>query len=898
MAETWDRVKEVFTSALEKSPSERADFLRQACGSDDSLRAEVESLLSCYSHADSCLEDSPAVNLFSTLSSVMAGKRLGPYRIIRESGHGGMAVVYLAERADQQYQKRVAIKMVQPGINSEEILRRFRHERQTLASLDHPNIVKLLDGGSTEEGLPYLVMDYVEGLPIDEYCDSRTLSVTQRLELFRIVCAAVQYAHENQVIHRDLKPSNILVTAEGVPRLLDFGIAKLLNPERFAQTTLVTQAGLHAMTPEFASPEQVRGDTVKRASDIFSLGVLLYGLLTGHSPYHDHAKRDSLLEIQRVICEHEPAKPSTAVGRIEMRTSRDGESSVPISPQAVSCVRGCEPEELRSRLHGDLDAIVLKALRKEPQHRFASAEELAADIGRHLRNEPVMASPASAAYRMRKFVLRHRVGVAAVAGLVTLLFIFVVMQAFQLRRITRERDRANRVTDFMTRMFRVSDPGEARGNSVTAREILDKASKDIDAGLAHDPQVQAQMMEVMGTVYDNLGLFPRAESLLRRAVEIRRRVVGPEHPDTLNAMTALAWNLERQGHYADAEKLQRHALDTQRRVLGTENPDTLRSMNDLTWTLEEEGRHAEAEKLERETLDIRRRLFGPEHPDTLKAMNNLGWTLQKEGRYTDAEKLQRETLEIRRRILGPDHLDTLGAMNNLAVTLRHEGQTAEAEKLQRETIDIDRRVLGREHPGTLRSMNNLALTLTQEQRYSEAEKIQLETIEIRRRVLGPEHPETLSTVGNLAETLAREGRFAEAEKLNRETLEVRRRVLGPEHPDTLETMSDLADTLTHEGRYPEAEKLYRQTHDIQSRVLGPEHPDTAATTYALASVAALKGNPDAALSLLRDAIDHGLSPQDELHIEKDPDLKSLHGDSRFDALISYARQQAAAKKPN
>lgn len=440
MAEKQNKLEEIFNSALERSPGERDEFLRRACGQDEKLRSEIESLLGRYDSA--FLESPPGTEFLPISSEAMIGRQLGAYRIVREIGHGGMAVVFLAERADQEYRKSVAVKMVKLGVESKEILSRFRNERQTLAALDHPNIVKLLDGGSTEEGWPYLVMEYVEGIPIDEYCDGRILSVTQRLELFRIVCAAVQYAHENQVIHRDLKPSNILVTTEGVVKLLDFGIAKLLNPERFAQTTLVTQAGLHAMTPEYASPEQVRGETVTRASDIYSLGVLLYKLLAGHSPYH--TKSDSLLEIQRLICDEEPTKPSTVVGQTELRHSADGQSSASITPKSASSGRGCRPEELRRLLRGDLDAIVLKALRKQPELRYQSAEEFSDDIRRHLSGMPIRVRRPTLRYRGGKLLRRHREALAAAVVMLAFMSAITLLYEYKNRGdIRAEKSRAN-----------------------------------------------------------------------------------------------------------------------------------------------------------------------------------------------------------------------------------------------------------------------------------------------------------------------------------------------------------------------------------------------------------------------------------------------------------------------
>ena len=925
MHRTWDQVKEILALALEQSPEERTGFVRQACGEDSAVRAEVESLLSYHGRADTLLEDSPAANVLSFPAEVMVGKRIGAYRIVREIGQGGMAVVYLGERDDQNYRKRVAIKMVKPGIGTEQVLRRFLNERQTLAALDHSNIVKLLDGGSTEDGLPYLVMEYVEGIPIDQYCDRNQLSVDDRLRLFRDVCSAVQYAHQNLVIHRDLKPGNILITSEGLPRLLDFGIAKLLNPECF-QTPLITQTAWRPMTPGYASPEQVRGDTVTSATDVYSLGVLLYEILTGYLPYR--VADNTWREIERLVCEEEPPRPSMRVSADRARLKATAET------------RKAEPKQLVRLLRGDLDWITMKALEKDLGRRYATASELSADIGGHLSHEPVLARPASATYRARKYVRRHPLGVTVAAGLVLLLAGFAVTQSFQLRRITRERDRANRVIGFMEGMFKVLDPSEARGSSITAREILDTASNNIDVGLAQDPELQAEMMYVMGDVYKGLGLFPRAQLLFERSTDIRRRVLGPENGETLRSMDGLAWILNQEGHAAEAEKLQRETVATRRRVFGEENLDTLKSTSNLAWTLDREGHYAEAEKLDRKVLairrrvvktedrdtlatmnnlaatlgheghyaeaerlkrailDIRQRTLGPDHPDTLTSMNNLAFTLQQEGHYAEAEKLQRETLNVQRRILGPEHPDTLRSMNNLANTLVHESHVADGVQLQREALSTKQRVLGPEHQDTLWAMNELALGLQGEGQYSEAEKLQQQTLKIQRRVLGPERPNTLSTMASLAATLNKEGRYSEAEDLQRQTVEAMRRVLGPEHPNTLVTTDGLAQTLDREGRYDEAERLARETLEIQRRVLGTEHPETAGTTYDLACILARSGRSGEAISVLGEAIHHGLDAATDLAMATTPDLKSLRKDPRFEALVSYAQQHAATQEPH
>jgi serine/threonine protein kinase/tetratricopeptide (TPR) repeat protein len=394
MPYAWDQVRTILANALEMRPEERTGFVRQACGSDLALLAEVESLLANHDQADSLLEHSPAARWLSFDPDAWTGKRVGAYKVIRQLGEGGMAIVFLGERDDDHFRKRVAIKMLRPGFYTAEIVQRFRNERQTLAALDHPHIVKLLDGGSTDDGLPYLVMDYVEGVPIDVYCGSQQLSTRSRLQLFLSVCDAVRYAHRNRVIHRDLKPGNILITKDGAPKVLDFGIAKLLNPE-LLQTPLVTRTEWRPMTIEYASPEQVRGEPVTEASDIYSLGVLLYELLTGRRPYLTSGH--SRLEIERMVCEQEPERPSGTAGK-QLDTATG----------------------LRRALEGDLDTIILKALRKEPERRYASVEEFSEDIQHHLAGMPVTARNPTVPYRTGRFLRRHKESAATALVALTL----------------------------------------------------------------------------------------------------------------------------------------------------------------------------------------------------------------------------------------------------------------------------------------------------------------------------------------------------------------------------------------------------------------------------------------------------------------------------------------------
>ncbi|HXN27031.1 MAG TPA: serine/threonine-protein kinase [Candidatus Acidoferrales bacterium] len=785
-----------------------------------------------------------------------AAGQIGPYRMLQLLGEGGMGEVWLAEQKSP-IRRTVALKLIKAGMDTKVVVARFESERQALALMHHPNIARVFDAGATPEGRPYFVMEYVPGLPLNEYCDKHRLTVNERLELFMQVCDGVQHAHQKAIIHRDLKPSNVLVVEQDnkpVPKIIDFGLAKA-TAQRLTDKTMFTELGVMMGTPEYMSPEQAdqREQNIDTRTDVYSLGVILYQLMAGVLPIDVKALRAAGLEaILRTIREQDPPKLSTRIRGL-------GEAS-----NVAASNRREEPRTFARHLQGELDWITMKALEKDRTRRYGSAAELGADIERHLHNEPVIAHPPSAAYRASKFVRRHRWAVAAAASAVVLLITFAAVTAVQARRIAAERDRASRqaeaaqrVASFMKGMFKVSDPSQARGNSITARELLDSASKEIDTGLAKDPETQAQLMDVMGEVYESLGLYPQAHPLFEHALDIQRRVKGPRNPETLRSADDLAWLLLDEGHYAEAEKLARETLDIQRQVLGQDDPDTLKSMRELAATLQRQGHYADAEKMEREELDIERRVLGPEHPDTLKTLNNLAGVLRDEGRYAEEEDTERKVLDVRRRLFGPEHPQTLITMNNLASTLENEKRYAEAESLDRQVIDIER------------------------------------------RVLGPEHPETVRTLNDLAKALDDQGSYPEAEKMYRDVIDIRRRVLGPEHPNTLMAIMSLGAPLEQEGRYAEAEKLDRQVLEIQRRVLGPEHPDTAVTVYGLSCLAARQGHKDQALSLLRESVDHGLPPWGDLAVDKDPDLKSLHDDPRFATIVADAKERAAAtQKPN
>src|SRR6266852_5669856 len=519
--ERWQRVKEIFADAQERNPAERSSFLEQVCTADESLRSEVESLLAA-AESEAAGDASVATSAESShLNDAMIGRRIGAYKIIRRIGRGGMATVYLASRADEQYEKQVAIKILLPELGSDELLRRFRNERQTLAKLDHTNIVKLLDGGGTEEGLPYLVMDYVQGVPIDKYCDNHKLSTEERLCLFCQICAAVQCAHQNLVVHRDLKPSNILITDDGSPKLLNFGISKVLQPSTGSP---ITQTLTRRMTPAYASPEQVKGEAVTPATDIYSLGVVLYELLTGHRP--NKLKHQTPAEVERAICEEEPEKPSTAVNRVENEDLPDG-STLSRTPQLVSASREGQPEKLCRRLKGDLDNIVLMALQKEPLRRYLSVQEFSDDVQRHLQHRPVSARRSTVAYRSWKFVRRHKSEVIAGTMMVAVVLAALAYTIWEQRRAT-ERARADLISQRSRGRRSVAVLGFKNLSGRTDTAWLSTAlSEMLTTELAEGGKLRTIPGESVAQTRISLSL-PEADSLSRETLGRVYRILGSD----------------------------------------------------------------------------------------------------------------------------------------------------------------------------------------------------------------------------------------------------------------------------------------------------------------------------------------------------------------------------------
>jgi non-specific serine/threonine protein kinase/serine/threonine-protein kinase len=774
------------------------------------------------------------------------GQRVGPYRLLQKLGEGGMGEVWEAEQTEP-VRRKVALKLIKWGMDTKAVVARFEAERQALAMMNHPNVAKVSDAGATEQGRPYFAMELVKGESITKYCYRQRLTTKERLELFMQVCEGVQHAHQKGIIHRDLKPSNVLVLIEGdkpVPKIIDFGVAKATE-QRLTERTVFTELGQLIGTPEYMSPEQAEMTVqdIDTRTDVYSLGVMLYQLLVGALPFDPKELRQAGFdEIRRRIREEEPSRPSTRF------------SSLGAESTGSAKARRTDPASLVRQLRGDLDWITMNALEKDRTRRYGSTSELAADIERHLTSQPVLAGPPSVLYRARKFVRRHGFGVGVTAVLLALLVGFAVRERIQSTRVAREAETARQVSDFLVRLFEVSDPSEARGNSVTAREILDRGATEIEETLSDRPELQARLMGTMGNVYRNLGLYPEAEELLEQALEGRERVLDRNHRETLESRADLAGLYVKQGRYDEAEAPSLAVLTVRRQTLGAEHPDTLTALNDLALVYELQGRYDEAEPLFLESLETRRRVLGENDPATLNAMDNLANLYLNQGRYDEAQPIFVETLDTREAVLGGDHPRTLESMGALCLLYIEQGRLDDALPLCHRTLESRRRILGVDHPDTLVAMNDVAYLYMDQGRYDEAEPLYREALDTFRRTLGEDHPYTLTAMNNLAVLYKTQGRYAEAEPLFREDLRISRRVMGEDHPDTLISMGNLGELYFHMGRLAEAEPLLTEAvAGVRSSALPHEHIVTGYTIRKNGACLAAMGRYQEAEQLLLEA---------------------------------------------
>ncbi len=743
-----------------------------------------------------------------------AGTVIGRYRLLQKVGEGGMGEAWLAEQTEP-VRRRVAVKLVKAGMNSREVIARFESERQALALMDHPAIAKVFDAGSTPQGVPYFVMEYVAGVPITAYCDNHRLGTRDRLKLFMHVCEGVQHAHRKAIIHRDLKPSNILVTevdGQPAPKIIDFGVAKALT-QKLTADTMFTRVGALVGTPEYVSPEQAlsSGEDIDTRSDVYSLGIVFYELLAGAPPIQ--LGKIAFDEFLRRLREEDPPKPSTRI-----------RTEAPATLTELARKRQSEPPALAGLMRGDLDSIAMKALQKDRARRYGSPADFAADIGRYLNHEAVLAVPPSYGYRTRKFARRHRGPLIAASAFSLVLVAAAGVSVWQGIRANREAAVAEAVNDFLQDdlLAQASAPnqqgiGAKPDPDLKVRTALDRAAGRIGGKFQSQPAVEASIRDTIGQTYIDLGLYPEAQKQLERALDLERRLHGIENPKTLRTMSRLGFAAFSQGNLTQAAQLCSRAFEIQRRVLGAEHPDTLASMNGLANAYYAQGNYAEAAMLDSRTLEMRRRVLGPQHRDTLSSMTNLAVDYQSQGKIAEAGALDGEALEIERRLFGPEHPDTLTAMNNFAGDLYLQGKYAQAEQLYAETLEIRRRVLGAEHALTLSTVNNLADVYGSEGKFAQAAALLDETLKIRRRVLGAEHPSTLDTLADAADIYQRQGDYALAAACAAQALSGRRHALGPEHPETIQAAASLALAYLSQGKFAEAQPLAREALEFNKQ---------------------------------------------------------------------------------
>ena len=863
--ERWQKIEDLYHSALELQGSRRAGFVEQACSGDEALRQEVESLLAQAQGTATFLE-APALDVAARdlamspeLGALSHPAAIGRYRIVRLLGEGGMGTVYEAEQEEPR--RVVALKVIRLGLATPDRLRRFRQESQALARLQHPGIAQIYESNTADTGFgpqPFFAMEFIRGLPLKQYAEVHQLDTRQKLVLMVRVCEAVHHAHQRGLIHRDLKPGNILVDETGQPKILDFGVARIIEADELrgdSQQTMQTGLGQLVGTLAYMSPEQVLGDPleVDTRSDVYALGVILYELLSGRMPYEVNQRQ--LAEAVYAIREEEPASLSS----------------------------------ISRNYRGDIETLVSKALEKDKTRRYTSAVELGTDIQRYLHDEPITARPPSAGYQLRKFAWRHRglmIGVAAVFVVLLAGVAVSTSEAVRANRAgqaaVRERDRAaaaeqtakqaeraaiddlnravaaeasavqerNRaltekrraddesatakaVTDFLQNDLLTEATANAQARPDTkpdpdlkVRTALDRAAAGIAQKFDKQPLVEASIRQTIGNAYVDLGIYPEAQKHLERAMDLQRRLSGEDHPDTLSVMSDLAWLYRSEGKYAQAEPLASKVLEIRRRLLGEKHPDTLDAMSNLGLLYRYEGKPAQAEVLLSKVLEIRQRMSGEEDRATLFAMNSLGYVYQVEGKYKQAESLLSKQFEIRQRVSGQEHPATLFAADNLATVYYRQREYAQAASLFAKNLEIRRHVLGEEHPDTLDTMNNLGAVYRAEGKFAQAETLLSGVLETKRRVLGEEHPSTLISMLNVAVLLGYKGEYSKAEPLMVRGVDLQGRVLGDEHPDRLAGMNRLAALYSEEGKYAEAEALFTKTLKVQLRVLGEVHPDT------------------------------------------------------------------------
>jgi serine/threonine-protein kinase len=833
----WSRLEALLDEALALPIDQRSGLLERVGRDDSALRVRVEQLLAADAAAGDFLNDGAEAWLSSgpitqrpatEEGTLNVGDRVGPYRVIHELGRGGMGIVYRAERADGEFVQVVALKLVRRGLDGDDSTVRFRRERQILAQLNHPSIARILDGGLHADGRPYFAMELVEGEPITTYCDRRQLSIDQRVQMFCLVCDAVQYAHGRLIVHRDLKPANIFVTTAGDLKLLDFGIAKLLTDDEVTEGTVLTRTGLRPLTPAYAAPEQLRGEPVSTATDVYTLGVILFELLTARRPSASAISgADRTLEV-------EPAPPSHVV----MLRNRDDAPSI----EEIALARGVAPRALAARLAGDLDAIVLKALRREPEHRYVGAGALADDLHRFLQGRPVAARPDGRRYRAAKFVRRHRVGIAVAASLVVSLMGGLAATAWQARAKTLEAQKAEAVKAFLISIFQGADPVQAAGREITLRQVLDEGADRVQRDLVSQPAVQGELLTVLAGIYGELGITERASALTDQALDIHERLHGANSELVGTNLRQKASLAVARGEADTADRFAREALARHRRAYGNLHPDVAEDLDVLLIAARQRGRLADALSAAEESLLIRKSIFGNEHRLVADSMNNLAVVRREQGRYDEAAALYTQTIDLRRRLLGDEHPHVALTLHNFSALQLFRGELQPAAASSQEALEQFRRLYGEDHQLTLSARNNRATIDRVLGRYDAAEAGLRSVLDAWARTAGTDHPNALLTLAGLARVYRDRGDPARAEEILRDADERWHRRMGAAHPTGAVIRRQLGGALVDRGRYEDGGLLLREVLDRVRAAHGTSHPEVAETLHELGQLARRRGD--------------------------------------------------------
>jgi serine/threonine protein kinase len=810
----WDRIEAVLGALLDAPTKERPALLVKLTAEDPGLREEVQSLLDAHRHAGDFLE-SPAAE-FAALhmidtddyadSTQLRDTIVGRYRLIEEIGRGGMGAVWLAERSDGQFDQRVALKLVKRGMDTDEILARFRRERQILARLEHPNIARLLDGGVSEDGRPYFAMEYVPGVSITAYCDRRRASIEERLRLFIAVCRAIEYAHRNLIVHRDLKPSNVVVDDDGHVKLLDFGIAKLLGDEEGeGQHTGASRL----MTPEYASPEQATGSRITTASDVYQLGALLYELLTGSRP--NPGDRITPSDARQFTPAVSLVRPSVAVRQTQKGTNVENDPHA--IPERIATERSTTPERLRRRLKGDLDAIVLTAMRNEPEHRYPTADAIADDIERHLALEPIRFGSDRFSYRASKFIRRHRLRVTAVT-----LILFAVISAVSVYtvQVRKERELAQleaaksaQNAQLLGRFFENWDPDAADRGAVNSHSVVRDAVARAESELRDQPEMLAAALSVLGDLLTSLHQTSAADSLLARALNMQERRYGESNADlaaTLFRRGRLEFVV---GNFESSVTYLRRSHAIYLGVFGPRHPETLRAQREIALSLRETGKIAEAEAILRDVMRSLEVIRSQNSPFGLETASTFGYTMFMGGRYDEAIAILQATLARQRSILGERYGPTLSTMRYLGSALRDKGDLVGAERLYREAVLTARQLYGSDHQETIYGERVLSMLLERKGELDEAEDLSRHALGASLRILSSDHPHVVVERARLGGILLDRGNRPEAETLLRQGLGQMRRIYAADYPDLADPLNRLAYIVV-ERRASDADRLYRE----------------------------------------------------------------------------------------